>query len=107
MAGCTEAFIVVPFDLVKIRLQAPDSVYKSTFDCIRSIAINEGPLTFLNGIESTLWRHGIWSGVYFGSIDTVKRNLIPESWKKNGNVGLGGMFVAGLIGGTLGTFVCD
>lgn len=36
-AGCTEAFIVVPFDLVKIRLQDKQSAgkYKNTIDCVK------------------------------------------------------------------------
>jgi solute carrier family 25 2-oxodicarboxylate transporter 21 len=36
-AGCTEAFVVVPFDLVKIRLQDKQSAgkYKNTMDCVR------------------------------------------------------------------------
>ena len=30
----------------------------------------EGPLAFLNGLESTLWRHALWNGGYFGVIPT-------------------------------------
>ena len=40
-AGCTEAFVVVPFDLVKIRLQDKQSAgkYKNTMDCVRKYGL--------------------------------------------------------------------
>lgn len=45
-AGCTEALIVVPFELVKIRLQAKENAgkYKNTLDCVIKIARSEGPV---------------------------------------------------------------
>lgn len=59
-AGCTEAFVVVPFELVKIRLQdkANAARYKNTLDCLRKIITEEGVFAFSRGLESTLWRHG-------------------------------------------------
>ena len=56
-AGCTEAFVVVPFDLVKIRLQdkASASKYKNTLDCVQKIIREEGIFSFYKGMESTLW----------------------------------------------------
>jgi hypothetical protein len=45
-AGCTEAFLVVPFELVKIRLQARENAgkYKNTLDCVVKILRAEGPV---------------------------------------------------------------
>jgi solute carrier family 25 2-oxodicarboxylate transporter 21 len=37
----------------------------------------------LNGLEATLWRQGVWNGVYFGLIFTVK-DLLPKSKVKGG-----------------------
>jgi len=104
LAGCTEAFVVVPFELVKIRLQAKENMgkYTSTLDCVMKIAKQEGPLAFTNGLESTLWRHALWNGGYFGVIPTVKA-LFPkpqnEVSKQLQN------FLAGAIAGTVGTIL--
>eukprot|EP00835_Amoeboradix_gromovi_P002750 NODE_162_length_16547_cov_0.334326.p4 type:complete len:269 gc:universal NODE_162_length_16547_cov_0.334326:4575-3769(-) len=101
-AGCTEAFIVVPFELVKIRLQDKNTVFKNTMDCVKGILKNEGPLAFFNGLEATLWRHATWNGGYFGVIHSVK-NILPEAETKEGD--LFRNFIAGAIGGTFGTTI--
>ena len=101
-AGCTEAFIVVPFELVKIRLQDRNSIYKNTMECVKGIFRTEGPLAFYNGLEATLWRHATWNGGYFGVIHSVK-NVLPEAETKQGE--LLRNFVAGAIGGTFGTAI--
>ena len=64
-AGCCEAFVVVPFELVKIRLQDVSSSYKGPIDVVRKIIAQEGVLAMYNGLESTLWRHGVWNAGYF------------------------------------------
>lgn len=50
------------------------------------------------GMGSTLWRHGVWSGAYFGSIGYIKtflNNKVENTNTLN--------FIAGIIGGTFGT----
>lgn len=47
-------------------------------DALTKIVRTEGPLTLLNGLEATLWRHATWNGGYFGCIQGVK-NAIPEA----------------------------
>ncbi|EGG14146.1 mitochondrial substrate carrier family protein [Cavenderia fasciculata] len=101
-AGVTEAFIVVPFELVKIRLQAKENAgkYKNTMDCVVKIAKSEGLGGFFKGLESTLWRHALWNSAYFGFIHTLKAALpTPTSQKQT----LLNNFVAGGLAGTLGT----
>lgn len=101
---CTEAFVVVPFDLVKIRLQDKASAgrYANTMDCVRKIIAEEGLFSFYKGSESTLWRHGVWSGVYFGCIGKVKDLPVMHTLRETqGDVAVN--FVAGIVGGTLGT----
>jgi len=58
-AGATEAFVVVPFELVKIRLQdrAQAGRYNGAADAVVKIIREEGPLALYNGLEATLWRH--------------------------------------------------
>ena len=55
-AGATEAFVVVPFELVKIRLQdrASAGKYSGMWDCVLKTVKAEGPLALYNGLESTM-----------------------------------------------------
>ncbi|CAE6475131.1 unnamed protein product [Rhizoctonia solani] len=55
-AGATESFVVVPFELVKIRLQDKTSKYAGPMDVVRSIVRQHGPLGLYAGMESTFWR---------------------------------------------------
>lgn len=57
-AGATESFVVVPFELVKIRLQdrASAGKYKGPVDCVTQIVKNEGVLAMYHGLEPTFWR---------------------------------------------------
>ena len=103
-AGITEAFVVVSFELVKIRMQdrANAGMYKNTMDCVMKIFREEGPLAFFKGLESTIWRHASWNGGYFGVIHGVKGALpaadSPQTVFLNN-------FIAGSIGGTFGTML--
>jgi solute carrier family 25 (mitochondrial 2-oxodicarboxylate transporter), member 21 len=58
-AGATETFVVVPFELVKIRLQdkAQAGRYSGAADAVVKIVRQEGPLALYNGLEATLWRY--------------------------------------------------
>jgi solute carrier family 25 2-oxodicarboxylate transporter 21 len=104
LAGITEAFVVVPFELVKIRLQDKNNVgkYKGTLDAVIKIMRNEGILAFYKGLEATLWRHATWNGGYFGVINFIQRKFpkTEDRWKKLLN-----NFVAGAIAGTFGTML--
>ena len=72
-AGATESFVVVPFELVKIksvfsshatrhhnltlyRLQDKTSTFAGPLDVIRQIVKKEGPLGLYAGMEATFWR---------------------------------------------------
>ncbi|KAK0617040.1 mitochondrial carrier domain-containing protein [Immersiella caudata] len=103
-AGATEAFVVVPFELVKIRLQdkASASKYNGMIDVVIKTVRNEGVLAMYNGLESTLWRHIFWNAGYFGCIFQVKE-LLPKSDNKKGQ--MANDIVAGTVGGTVGTIL--
>ncbi|SCW03394.1 LAFE_0G09450g1_1 [Lachancea fermentati] len=101
-AGCCEAFVVVPFELVKIRLQDASSSYKGPIDVVRKIIAKEGVLAMYNGLESTLWRHGVWNSGYFGLIFQV-RNLLPKAQSKTEQTR--NDLIAGTIGGTFGSLL--
>jgi solute carrier family 25 2-oxodicarboxylate transporter 21 len=76
--------------------------YSGTLDAVKKIYAEEGALAFFKGLESCIWRHGVWSGGYFGVIHGV-RAALPEAHTKEGV--LFRNFVAGTIGGTIGTIL--
>lgn len=58
-AGATESLVVVPFELVKIRLQDRSSAsrYSGPLDCVKQIIKHEGILGMYHGLEPTFWRY--------------------------------------------------
>ena len=105
-AGATESLVVVPFELVKIRLQdrASAGKYNGIVDCVVKTVKNEGPLALYNGLESTAWRHILWNAGYFGCIFQVKA-LLPAVDKTNKTQAMLTDFTSGAIGGTVGTIL--
>ncbi|KAH8666784.1 mitochondrial carrier domain-containing protein [Xylariales sp. PMI_506] len=103
-AGATESFVVVPFELVKIRLQnkASAHLYNGPLDVVSKIIRNEGILAMYNGLESTLWRHILWNAGYFGVIFQV-RELLPKAETKRSKII--NDLISGSIGGTVGTML--
>lgn len=103
-AGATEAFVVVPFELIKIRMQdrASAGKYTGIIDCLTKTVKAEGPLALYNGLESTLWRHILWNAGYFGIIFQVKE-LLPAAADKSQQIR--NDLIAGSIGGTVGTIL--
>ncbi|GKT65833.1 mitochondrial 2-oxodicarboxylate carrier 2 [Colletotrichum tofieldiae] len=103
-AGATEAFVVVPFELVKIRLQDKASAgkYNGMLDVVRKTVQTEGILAMYNGLESTMWRHVLWNAGYFGCIFQV-RELLPKAENKTAQVT--NDLISGAIGGTVGTVI--
>ncbi|MCJ1286283.1 Mitochondrial 2-oxodicarboxylate carrier 2 [Xylographa opegraphella] len=103
-AGATEAFVVVPFELIKIRLQdrASAGKYNGMIDCVVKTVRAEGPLALYNGLESTLWRHILWNAGYFGCIFQV-RELLPKASGKSEQIR--NDLLSGATGGTVGTIL--
>uniref|UniRef100_A0A060TB98 ARAD1D29282p n=1 Tax=Blastobotrys adeninivorans TaxID=409370 RepID=A0A060TB98_BLAAD len=101
-AGATESFVVVPFELVKIRLQDRSSKYNGMLDVIKKIVQHEGPLALYNGLEATMWRHVSWNAGYFGVIFKV-REMLPKAETKQGKIT--NDLISGSIGGTVGTML--
>ncbi|CCH44245.1 putative mitochondrial 2-oxodicarboxylate carrier [Wickerhamomyces ciferrii] len=99
-AGAVESFVVVPFELIKIRVQDVSSKYNSAADAFFKTIKHEGPLALYNGLEATLWRHIVWNAGYFGIIHQI-RTLLPEA--KSSTQKTINDLAAGAIGGTFGT----
>ncbi|KAJ7255094.1 mitochondrial carrier [Mycena haematopus] len=101
-AGATESFVVVPFELVKIKMQDKTSTFKGPMEVVRHIIKADGLLGLYAGMESTFWRHIWWNGGYFGCIFQV-RSLLPKA--ETPQATLFNNFVSGAVGGFAGTVV--
>jgi len=89
-SGLTEAFIITPFEVVKVRLQTETVVslkhQKSAFTVAREIAAEYGFGTrgLYKGLTATMGRHGVFGGVYFGFYHNVK-DMLPmceDPWRE-------------------------
>ncbi|KAI0789292.1 mitochondrial carrier [Abortiporus biennis] len=101
-AGGTESFIVVPFELVKIKLQDKSSTFAGPMDVVKTIIRKDGLLGLYNGMEATFWRHLWWNAGYFGCIYKV-RSMLPKA--KDNKTRLMNDLLAGTVGGFVGTAV--
>jgi len=102
--GITEAFVINPFEVVKVRLQTEAGVslkeQRSTLATAKEIVEAEGlGLRGLNkGLTSTLGRHGVFNMVYFSFYHNVKDAFpaLEDPLKEFGR-----KFLIGLTAGTL------
>ncbi|EPS40732.1 hypothetical protein H072_5378 [Dactylellina haptotyla CBS 200.50] len=103
-AGVSESFVVVPFELIKIRLQdrASAGKYNGMVDCFVKLVKAEGVMALYNGLESTMWRHLVWNAGYFGCIFQAKELLPKAETKKSQMIN---DVIAGGVGGTAGTIL--
>lgn len=99
-AGATESLVVVPFELIKIRLQDKTSQFNGMLDVTKSIIRDRGVFGLYQGLESTMWRHIMWNAGYFGLIHQV-RSLMPKP--KNSSEKTVIDLTCGTVGGTFGT----
>ncbi|KAF8840652.1 mitochondrial carrier [Paxillus ammoniavirescens] len=101
-AGATESIIVVPFELVKIKLQDKTSTFAGPMDVVKQVIRKEGILGLYAGMEATFWRHFWWNGGYFGCIHQV-RGMLPKAETQQAQ--LFNNFVSGSVGGFVGTAI--
>ncbi|KAF1746705.1 hypothetical protein GCK72_023162 [Caenorhabditis remanei] len=104
-SGLTEAIVICPSEVVKVRLQADrkSSVkeQKSTAAMAREIYKTEGFGTsgLYRGLGATFGRHGAWNMVYFGLYHSCK-DVIPDA-KQNPSANLLGRIGLGFTAGSL------
>ena len=73
LAALPEAVVVTPFQVVKVRMQSKENLnrYSSPSHCLKSIISEEGWLSLFSGLSATMFRNGIWTGIYFGTISQL------------------------------------
>jgi len=103
MAGVTEAYVNCPFELVKIRMQAKDSPYKSTGEVALKVLKNEGVFALYKGVIPQAIRNLSWNSLYFGIAFAFKNRVFPQPSSKNEDLLYS--FIGGSIGSAAGTTV--
>jgi|Transcript_34935 solute carrier family 25 2-oxodicarboxylate transporter 21 len=95
-AGTTEAFVNCPFEVVKVRMQAPESkeLYKSTSHAAKEMLVKEGPTALYKGLEAQIMRNAAWNGLYFSITPTMRE------WLGGGKLNT---FLAGMLAGAVST----
>lgn len=101
-AGIAESLVIVPFELVKIRLQDVRSSYNGPVDVVKDIVKKNGIKGLYSGIEATVWRNGVWNAGYFGIIYQVRSCLPISTTKTEKSIN---DLIAGFIGGTVGVLI--
>ncbi|KAL8160493.1 hypothetical protein V2J09_002030 [Rumex salicifolius] len=76
-AGAMTGAITTPLDVIKTRLMVQGSAnqYKGIFDCVSTIAREEGPSALLKGIGPRVLWIGIGGSIFFGVLERTKRVL--------------------------------
>ncbi|KAM7507778.1 hypothetical protein LguiA_018231 [Lonicera macranthoides] len=87
-AGAITGAITTPLDVIKTRLMVQGSAnqYKGIFDCVGTIARDEGPTAFLKGIGPRVMWIGIGGSIFFGVLERTKKILAqPHPTNHNSN----------------------
>uniref|UniRef100_A0A7S0N204 ADP,ATP carrier protein n=2 Tax=Pyramimonas obovata TaxID=1411642 RepID=A0A7S0N204_9CHLO len=104
LTGYIEAAAVTPFEVVKVRMQSKDHLwrYQSSMQCAHDVVRTEGPRALYNGFGATCARNSTFNGAYFGLVFVMKDNLpSPASFAGEVAHNLG----TGMAAGTLATCV--
>uniref|UniRef100_A0A6B2LC97 Uncharacterized protein n=1 Tax=Arcella intermedia TaxID=1963864 RepID=A0A6B2LC97_9EUKA len=101
MAGLTEAIFNCPFELLKVRMQAKESQYASTFDAAKTIITKEGISAVFRGLSPQMLRNAIWDSLYFSIIFSMKQRVLPIPKSKTQEQSRN--FFAGVVASTVGT----
>uniref|UniRef100_A0A915NCW4 Mitochondrial 2-oxodicarboxylate carrier n=1 Tax=Meloidogyne javanica TaxID=6303 RepID=A0A915NCW4_MELJA len=93
--GLTEALLVCPFEVVKVRLQSELNIPRSMQKSWNSIALQIirergfGTNGLYLGVGPNLWRHGVWNSCYFGIYHNLRSFLSnPFSTENDQKIGL-------------------
>jgi len=99
-AGVTEAVINCPFELVKVRMQQKGSIYKTTPEAALAIVRAEGLRGLYRGLVPQLYRNANWDSLYFATIFTLKKRVLPPP--RSHTEELVRNFTAGAIASSIG-----
>lgn len=97
--GCVHAFVMTPFEMIRIRLQTADMFlhrnYFGAIDCGRTIYREGGIQKLYRGLQATILRDVPGSIVYLGSYGILRQMLPQERGRPNV---CGALFAGGCAG---------
>lgn len=97
--GCVHAFVMTPFEMIRIRLQTADMFahrkYFGAIDCGRTIYREGGMKKLYRGLQATILRDVPGSIVYLGSYGILRQMLPQERGRPNV---CGALFAGGCAG---------
>ncbi len=71
IAGLAQSIFLAPVELVKIKMQIPESKYSKTFECAKDLVKKGGPAYLMRGFQSTLIRDVPSVSTYFISFEYI------------------------------------
>ncbi|KAI8142896.1 mitochondrial carrier domain-containing protein [Fennellomyces sp. T-0311] len=86
--GMAAVLVGQPFDLVKVRLQTSEGIYKNTFDCFKQIIKNDGLVGLYRGMATPLASITPIFAVSFFSYDLGKKMAVAARRDKDPNAPL-------------------
>lgn len=81
IAGLTAVSVVVPVELVKIRLQTNSQEFKGFYGCLKEILHNGGVKNLYHGLSVTLLRDIPFNVSYFVSYEYIKNQISKRTGK--------------------------
>ncbi|UJR33405.1 hypothetical protein I4U23_020851 [Adineta vaga] len=112
LADAVSVLFYVPSDVIVQRLQVSDSPYKSSFDAIRKIYVNEGIKGYYRGLGATFMVSALASSIWWTAYENVKYllyhpSILPyftgrkQSNDQTHSVNRLPQFTAGFVAGTI------
>eukprot|EP01083_Nonionella_stella_P079764 218991_1 len=103
MATVAHDFVVTPLDVVKQRMQMPQSSHTKVLRCVADIYRKEGLSIFYRSYPTTLLLNIPFQGAYFLTYETVKSFLCRHMERESGPIWLASGFSAGAFAGLVST----
>jgi len=97
LTGLSIAPIIVPTELLKIRMQGSADKNLTTMDCARSIIRNEGVLALTTGTLASSLRLAFSWSIFFSGYDALIKLVTTDGQKPSGLTALGAGSLIGIL----------
>jgi solute carrier family 25 (mitochondrial carnitine/acylcarnitine transporter), member 20/29 len=105
IAGFAQSIFLAPVELVKIKMQIPQSIHVNTFECVKYLFKKGGAISLMRGLNSTIIRDVPSLMTYFVSFEYIcnyfKRRQHGAILNDHDNLSLRHVLVAGGVAGCL------
>lgn len=104
-ASCVAEVFTIPIDTVKVRLQLRQSEYRDSWDCIRKIVKNGGPMALYQGLSAALLRQVFFASIRIGLFDFCIQKI--EASRSDGKITLLDRVGVGIFSGGIAICVAN